>query len=979
MLSVASLASRIFGNSNDRKLKAYRSRVDEINAAEDSVIALTDEELRGRTADFRRQIADGAAIDDLLVPAFATVREAAKRTLGQRHFDMQLIGGMVLHDGKISEMKTGEGKTLVATLPVYLNALTGRGVHVVTVNDYLARRDAEWMGNVYKFLGLTVGCITHELSDDQRRAAYGCDVTYGTNNEFGFDYLRDNMKYSIKEMVQFGGRQGDNATHNFAIVDEVDSILVDEARTPLIISGAVEDKAHQYISVDKIIPQLVAEDFELDEKMRSVVLTEAGNEHVEVLLREAGLLEKDTTLYDVENVSFVHHVNQALRAHKLFLRDRDYIVKNNAVVIIDEFTGRMMEGRRYSEGLHQALEAKENVDVQSENQTLASITFQNFFRLYDKLAGMTGTAVTEANEFMDIYGLEVLEIPTNRPMSRKDEDDEVYRTAKEKYDSIIKLIGDCRERGQPLLVGTTSIEKSETLSAELKKQNIEHQVLNARFHEQEAFIIAQAGVPGAVTIATNMAGRGTDIQLGGNLDMRIAQWLDAETADSREPSHEQIKTQRDIIAAEIAEKKATAISAGGLYVLGTERHESRRIDNQLRGRSGRQGDPGNSKFFLSLEDDLMRIFGSNRMDGMLRRLGLEDGEAIIHPWINKALEKAQSKVEARNFDTRKNLLKYDDVMNDQRKVIFEQRIDMMNDEDIASSVADMRREVVEDLVAKFIPEQAYAEQWDVDGLNEEVKNVFNINVPVKEWAAEEGIADEEIRERLMERVDAAAAKKAAEVGSALMRQIEKAVVLQTLDHLWREHLVTLEHLRQVIGLRGYGQRDPLNEYKSESFTLFESMLERLREAVTGQLMHVQLAQPGDAPDIEDFELPPMEGHHIDPRTGEDEFAVAEAATRANRAGAAGRTKAPGAVAQRNGSSAAKAPMRGKPNGAARNAASKAIAAAPAQAARAKGGQAGVNPTDPDTWGKVSRNAVCPCGSGKKYKHCHGALTAQQQA
>ncbi|MDZ4792329.1 MAG: preprotein translocase subunit SecA [Hyphomicrobiales bacterium] len=979
MLSVASLASRIFGNSNDRKLKAYRSRVDEINAEEDSVIALSDEELRGRTANFRRQIADGAAIDDLLVPAFATVREAAKRTLGQRHFDMQLIGGMVLHDGKISEMKTGEGKTLVATLPVYLNALTGRGVHVVTVNDYLARRDAEWMGNVYKFLGLTVGCITHELSDDQRRAAYGCDVTYGTNNEFGFDYLRDNMKYSIKDMVQFGGRQGDNATHNFAIVDEVDSILVDEARTPLIISGAVEDKAHQYISVDKIIPQLVAEDFELDEKLRSVVLTEAGNEHVEVLLREAGLLEKDTTLYDVENVSFVHHVNQALRAHKLFLRDRDYIVKNNAVVIIDEFTGRMMEGRRYSEGLHQALEAKENVDVQSENQTLASITFQNFFRLYDKLAGMTGTAVTEANEFMDIYGLEVLEIPTNRPMSRKDEDDEVYRTAKEKYDAIIKLIGDCRERGQPLLVGTTSIEKSETLSAELKKQNIEHQVLNARFHEQEAFIIAQAGVPGAVTIATNMAGRGTDIQLGGNLDMRIAHWIDAETADSREPSHGQIKTQRDVIAAEIAEKKATAISAGGLYVLGTERHESRRIDNQLRGRSGRQGDPGNSKFFLSLEDDLMRIFGSNRMDGMLRRLGLEDGEAIIHPWINKALEKAQSKVEARNFDTRKNLLKYDDVMNDQRKVIFEQRIDMMNDEDIASSVADMRREVVEDLVAKFIPEQAYAEQWDVDGLNEEVKNVFNINVPVKEWATEEGIADEEIRERLMERVDAAAAKKAAEVGSGLMRQIEKAVVLQTLDHLWREHLVTLEHLRQVIGLRGYGQRDPLNEYKSESFTLFESMLERLREAVTGQLMHVQLAQPGDAPDIDDFELPPMEGHHIDPRTGEDEFAVAEAVTRANRAGAAGRAKVTGAAAQRNGLSAAKAPMRGKPNGAARNAASKAAAAAPAQAARAKGGQAGVNPTDPDTWGKVSRNAVCPCGSGKKYKHCHGALTAHQQA
>ncbi len=972
MLSVASLATRIFGNSNDRKLKAYRQRVEEINAIEESVVSLTDDELRARTAQFRQQIADGGAIDDLLVPAFATVREAAKRTLGQRHFDVQMIGGMVLHDGRISEMKTGEGKTLVATLPVYLNALTGRGVHVVTVNDYLARRDAEWMGNVYKFLGLTVGCITHELSDEQRRAAYGCDVTYGTNNEFGFDYLRDNMKYSIADMVQFGGRQGDNATHNFAIVDEVDSILIDEARTPLIISGAVEDKAHQYISVDGIIPQLAAEDYEVDEKLRSVTLTEAGNEHAEALLREAGLLEKDSTLYDVENVSFVHHVNQALRAHKLFLRDRDYIVKNGAVVIIDEFTGRMMEGRRYSEGLHQALEAKEGVDVQSENQTLASITFQNFFRLYDKLAGMTGTAVTEANEFMDIYGLEVLEIPTNRPMSRKDEDDEVYRTAKEKYDAIIKLIGDCRERGQPLLVGTTSIEKSETLSAELKKQNIQHQVLNARFHEQEAFIIAQAGVPGAVTIATNMAGRGTDIQLGGNLDMRIAHWIDGETAKGRQPSEDEIKAQRDVIAAEIAEKKAGAIAAGGLYVLGTERHESRRIDNQLRGRSGRQGDPGNSKFFLSLEDDLMRIFGSDRMDGMLRRLGLEEGEAIIHPWINKALEKAQSKVEARNFDTRKNLLKYDDVMNDQRKVIFEQRIDMMNDDDIASTVADMRREVAGDLVARFIPEQAYAEQWDVNGLTEEVSNVFNINVPVKEWAAEEGIADEEIRERLIERVDTAAAKKASDIGSGLMRQIEKAVVLQTLDHLWREHLVTLEHLRQVIGLRGYGQRDPLNEYKSESFTLFESMLERLREAVTGQLMHVQLAQPGDAPDIDDFELPPMEGHHMDPRTGQDEFAAAEAEAKTSRAGA-GRAKAAGKATgpgvARNGAST-KAPLRGKPNDAARN------AAAPAQG---KGRQPATDPASPESWGKVARNALCPCGSGKKYKHCHGALTAQQQA
>jgi preprotein translocase subunit SecA len=974
MISFTSLASRIFGNSNDRKLKSYNSRVAAINAMEDEIAALSDDELRAQTAKFKAEILDGAPLDELLVPAFATVREAAKRTLGQRHFDVQLIGGMVLHEGKISEMKTGEGKTLVATLPVYLNALTGRGVHVVTVNDYLAKRDAEWMGNVYKFLGLTVGCITHELNDDQRRAAYACDVTYGTNNEFGFDYLRDNMKYSIADMVQFGGRKGDNATHNFAIVDEVDSILVDEARTPLIISGAVEDKAHEYQTVNAIIPQLAAEDYEVDEKMKSVVLTEAGNEHAEQLLKEAGLLKPDDNLYDVEHVSFVHHLNQALRAHKLFLRDRDYIVKNKAVIIIDEFTGRMMEGRRYSEGLHQALEAKEGVQIQTENQTLASITFQNYFRLYDKLAGMTGTAATEANEFMDIYGLEVLEIPTNRPMSRKDEDDEVYRTAKEKYDAIIKLIGECRERGQPLLVGTTSIEKSETLSAELKKRNIEHQVLNARFHEQEAFIIAQAGVPGAVTIATNMAGRGTDIQLGGNLDMRMAQWIDAEAEKGREPSHDEIKAQRDVIAAEIAEKKATALAAGGLYVLGTERHESRRIDNQLRGRSGRQGDPGNSKFFLSLEDDLMRIFGSQRMDGMLRRLGLEEGEAIIHPWINKALEKAQSKVEARNFDTRKNLLKYDDVMNDQRKVIFEQRIDMMNDDDIASTVADMRHQVVADLVAKYIPEQAYAEQWDLDGLADEVDKIFDIRPPLKEWAAEEGIADEEIRDRLTERADAAAAKKAAELGSGLMRQIEKAVVLQTLDHLWREHLLTLEHLRQVIGLRGYGQRDPLNEYKSESFTLFESMLERLREAVTGQLMHVQLAQPGDAPDIEDFELPEMEGSHIDPLTGEDDFAIAEAGAR--KSAMLRKNGGPASAAPKNGSGRAARPAAKTAPGGARNAASKASAASTQPGV--KSAQA-VNPADPATWGKVSRNALCPCGSGKKYKHCHGALAAQQTA
>jgi preprotein translocase subunit SecA len=919
MLSFGTLATKVFGSANDRKLKKYGPVVEAINALEPETEKLSDDQLRARTEEFRKRLAAGETLDDLLPEAFATVREAAKRTLGQRHFDVQLVGGMVLHEGRIAEMKTGEGKTLVATLPVYLNALAGRGVHVVTVNDYLANRDAAWMSAVYEFLGLTVGAIVHDMNDAERKAQYACDVTYGTNNEFGFDYLRDNMKYTDAEMVQ--------RAHYFAIVDEVDSILIDEARTPLIISGPLDDRSDFYTTIDVFIPKLVEEDFELDEKTRSVTLTEAGNEHVEQLLQEAGLLKGDS-LYDVENVSVVHHVQQALRAHKLFLRDRDYIVKNDEVVIIDEFTGRMMSGRRYSEGLHQALEAKEHVTIQPENQTLATITFQNYFRLYDKLAGMTGTAVTEADEFMDIYGLDVVEVPTNKDMIRNDEDDEVYRTAKEKYLSIIELIKDAQKRGQPMLVGTTSIEKSEVLSELLKKDKVPHNVLNARYHEQEAHIIAQAGVPGSVTIATNMAGRGTDIQLGGNLDMRLEAWLADEKEKGKEPTPEQVEKKRTEIAADIAKKKQQALDAGGLYVIGTERHESRRIDNQLRGRSGRQGDPGRSRFFLSLEDDLMRIFGSERMDGMLRTLGLKDGEAIVHPWINKALEKAQAKVEARNFDIRKNLLKFDNVMNDQRKAIFEQRRELLGDADLNETVAEMRRYVVDDLVAQAIPEKSYPEQWDLEGLKEQVKNIFGIDLPVTDWADEEGIAEAEIHERLIKATDEAAAKKAAQFGPQTMRQLERAILLQTLDGLWREHLITLEHLRQVIGLRGYGQRDPLNEYKSESFTLFEQMLARLREAVTGQLMHVELARQDEVPPLEEAELPPMEVHHLDPATGEDEFALEGA---------------------------------GAP------------AAGAAKPARARKAAAAVNPADPSTWGKVQRNALCPCGSGKKYKHCHGAF------
>jgi len=905
MVSVAGLAKRIFGTSNDRKIKAYKAGVEAINAFEPSISVLSDDALRAKTSEFRERLNAGETIDDILPEAFACVREAAQRTLGQRHYDVQLIGGMVLNDGRIAEMKTGEGKTLVATLATYLNALPGKGVHVVTVNDYLAKRDAEWMGRLYRFLGMEVGVILHGLNDDERRQAYAADITYGTNNELGFDYLRDNMKYQLGAMVQRG--------HHYAIVDEVDSILIDEARTPLIISGPLEDKSELYVAVDAIIPDLLAEDFELDEKQRTVNPTEAGNEHIEELLREKGVMEEGS-LYDIENITIVHHVNNALKAHKLFQKDKDYIVKSGKIVIIDEFTGRMMEGRRYSEGLHQALEAKERVAIQPENQTLASITFQNYFRMYKKLAGMTGTALTEASEFLDIYGLEVLEIPTNLPVSRKDHDDQVYRSAREKYDAIILEIEDCTKRNQPVLVGTTSIEKSETLSELLKKKKIKHNVLNARYHEQEAAIIAQAGVPGGVTIATNMAGRGTDIQLGGNLDMRLAD----ELAGIDDPATIARKTEE--VKADIAAKKQQALAAGGLYVIGTERHESRRIDNQLRGRSGRQGDPGRSKFYLSLEDDLMRIFGTDRMDGMLQRLGLEEGEAIIHPWINKALEKAQQKVEARNFDIRKNLLKFDNVMNDQRRVIFEQRIDLMHAEDVSDTITDMRRQVIDELVATHIPERAYAEQWDSAGLREGVMALLNLELPIEEWAAEEGIADEEIRERLNAEGDRMMEAKLAAVGPESMRQIEKAVLLQLLDHHWREHLMMLDYLRQAVGLRGYAQRDPLNEYKSEAFELFESLLQRLREDVTRQLAHAQFVS--EVPQLEEPALPEMHAHHVDPSTGEDEMG--------------------GALMPSN------RPIRNDPGVA-------------------------IDPRDPSTWGKVARNESCPCGSGKKYKHCHGAL------
>ncbi|KRB62669.1 preprotein translocase subunit SecA [Rhizobium sp. Root708] len=900
MVSFGGIARKIFGSANDRRVRSFQPNVVDINAIEEKTKALSDEQLAAQTVEFRKLLAEGKTLDDILVPAFAVVREASRRVLGMRPFDVQLIGGMILHSNAIAEMKTGEGKTLVATLPVYLNALSGKGVHVVTVNDYLARRDAATMGKLYSFLGLTTGVIVHGLSDEERAAAYACDITYATNNELGFDYLRDNMKYEKNQMVQRG--------HNFAIVDEVDSILVDEARTPLIISGPLDDRSDLYNTIDAYIPLLVESDYEIDEKQRSANFSEEGTEKLENLLRQAGLL-KGQSLYDIENVAIVHHVNNALKAHKLFQRDKDYIVRNDEIVIIDEFTGRMMPGRRYSEGQHQALEAKEKVQIQPENQTLAQITFQNYFRMYDKLGGMTGTAQTEAEEFGNIYGLDVIEVPTNLPILRIDEDDEVYRTFDEKFKAIIAEIAEAQKRGQPVLVGTTSIEKSELLAEMMRKQGFTNfQVLNARYHEQEAYIVAQAGVPSAVTIATNMAGRGTDIQLGGNLEMRV----------ERELGEVEEGPERDARIAAIVEEikvlKQQAITAGGLYVIATERHESRRIDNQLRGRSGRQGDPGRSKFYLSLQDDLMRIFGSDRMDSMLTKLGLKEGEAIVHPWINKALERAQKKVEARNFDIRKNLLKYDDVLNDQRKVIFEQRLELMESANIAETVSDMRREVIEDLVEKHIPERAYAEQWDAAGLKERTNALLNLDLPVEDWVKEEGIGEDNIRERLTEASNAAFTEKAERFGDDIMRYVERSVVMQTLDHLWREHIVNLDHLRSVIGFRGYAQRDPLQEYKSEAFELFTSLLNNLREAVTAQLMRVELVQ--QAPP--EPEPPIMHAHHIDPDTGEDDFALYQASE---------------------------------------------VVVAPESR----------NPTDPATWGRVGRNEACPCGSGKKYKHCHGAF------
>ncbi|GAB4133981.1 MAG: preprotein translocase subunit SecA [Rhodothalassiaceae bacterium] len=911
MLSFGTLARKVFGSRNDRIVKSMMPRVAAINEREKAFESLSDDELKALTDRFRARLAEGETLDGLLIEAFAAVREAAKRSLGQRHFDVQLVGGMVLHNGDIAEMKTGEGKTLVSTLACYLNALPGKGVHVVTVNDYLARRDAQWMGQVYDRLGMTVGVIVHGLSDDERRAAYAADITYATNNELGFDYLRDNMKFRLEQMVQ--------RPFHFAVVDEVDSILIDEARTPLIISGPTEDKSDLYLRIDRLVRRLEDSHYEKDEKNRTIALTEEGAERIEQILREHGLLKTDN-LYDYENTQIVHHVDQALRAQKMFERDTDYIVKDGKVVIIDEFTGRMMPGRRWSGGLHQAVEAKEGVEIQSENQTLASITFQNYFRMYPKLAGMTGTAATEASEFAEIYNLDVIEIPTNKPVRRIDEHDEFYRTAEEKNRAIVEEIRACREKGQPVLVGTVSIEKSEHLSALLKKEKIKHNVLNARYHEQEAQIVAQAGRFGAVTIATNMAGRGTDIQLGGNFEMRVA----TETADIADEAEREKAIAA--IRAEVEAEKAKVLEAGGLYVIGTERHESRRIDNQLRGRSGRQGDPGRSKFYLSLQDDMMRIFGPQRMDAMLLRLGIEEGEAIVHPWLNRAIEKAQEKVEARNFEARKHVLKFDDVMNDQRKVIFEQRREIMAAEDVSEMVKDMREDTVEAIWRAHIPPKSYAEQWDIDGLHVEVKRVLAIDPPLADWVAEEGVDDATILERLMHEADRHMAAKATRYTPAIWRQVEKSLLLQIVDQEWKDHLANLDYLRQAVNLRAYAQRNPLNEYKTEAFSMFEAMLGHVRESVTQMLAHVELKTEAPPP------LPEapqgVEGHHLDPTTGEDRFAAAAGRGRIANAG--------GTVLRRESDGA-------------------------------------VDPNNPASWGRVSRNAPCPCGSGRKYKHCHGAL------
>ncbi|RHZ96834.1 preprotein translocase subunit SecA [Cereibacter sphaeroides] len=907
MLGLGTLARKIFGTPNDRKVKSVRSLVARINDLEPEFQALSDEGIKQKTAEFQRRVQEGGeSLDDLLPEAFANCREGARRALGLRAFDVQLMGGIFLHQGNIAEMKTGEGKTLVATFPAYLNALAGKGVHVVTVNDYLAKRDAEWMGKVYAQLGLATGVVYPFQSDEEKKAAYAADITYATNNELGFDYLRDNMKASKEEMRQRG--------HFFAIVDEVDSILIDEARTPLIISGPSQDRSDLYTKVDKLIPELVEEHYKLDEKTRNVTFTEEGNEFLEKRLLETGLLPEGQSLYDPESTTIVHHVNQGLRAHKLFHRDQQYIVRDDEIMLIDEFTGRMMRGRRLSDGLHQAIEAKEGVSIQPENVTLASVTFQNYFRLYGKLGGMTGTAATEAEEFMEIYGLGVVEVPTNRPVARADEHDAVYRTAREKHDGIVASIKDAHERGQPILVGTTSIDKSEALSDLLKSAGIPHNVLNARQHEQEAQIVADAGKLGAVTIATNMAGRGTDIQLGGNVEMKVMQALAADpTAHPDEV--------RARIEAEHAEEKERVKEAGGLFVLGTERHESRRIDNQLRGRSGRQGDPGRSAFFLSLEDDLMRIFGSDRLDKVLSTLGMKEGEAIVHPWVNKSLEKAQAKVEARNFDIRKQLLKFDDVMNDQRKAIFSQRLEIMETEDLSEIAQDMRYQVIDDLIDQHMPPRSYADQWDIEGMHRAVQDKLGLDAPLAKWAQEEGVDQDVVRERLCEASDRQMTEKAEAFGPETMRSIEKQILLQTIDAKWREHLLTLEHLRSVVGFRGYAQRDPLSEYKTEAFALFESMLNSLRQDVTQKLAQVR------------------------PLSEEEQQAMMRQFLDQQRAAAA-----------------AEAPVAPAPQPA---------AAAPQPTPELVGAEAGE--PDPAAWGNVARNDPCPCGSGLKYKHCHGRL------
>ena len=908
---IGSLARKIFGSANDRYIKRQYKTVEKINALEAEISPLSDEQLKAKTDEFRARIKQGETLDELLPEAFAVVREAAKRTLGQRHYDVQLIGGIVLHHGQIAEMKTGEGKTLVATLAAYLNALDGKGVHIVTVNDYLAKRDAEWMGQVYRFLGLTVDYIVHEKNDEQRRAAYNADILYATNNELGFDYLRDNMKFRLVDLVQ--------RPFNYAIVDEVDSILIDEARTPLIISGAAEDSSEKYILVNRIIPQLSEDDYEKDEKARQVTLTEKGMVHVEELLKQVGLITEGG-LYDLANVSLVHHVNQALRAHKMHTRDVDYIVKDGKVMIIDEFTGRMMEGRRYSDGLHQAIEAKEGVQIQSENQTLASITFQNYFRLYPKLAGMTGTAMTEEAEFNDIYNLSCVEIPTNRPVIRQDLHDEIYRTEREKFDAIIKTIIECHEKGQPVLVGTASIEKSELVADLLaKRTDLKFEVLNARHHEREAAIVAQAGVSGAITIATNMAGRGTDIQLGGNVDMRLKQLLKGDETP------EQIEALRAKIKQEVEADKEKVKAAGGLYILGTERHESRRIDNQLRGRSGRQGDPGTSKFFLSLEDDLMRIFGSERMSVMLQRLGLPEGEPLVHPWISKALEKAQQKVEERNFDIRKNLLKYDNVMNEQRKVIYEQRRELMAADDVSETVTDMCHDQIRNLIYKNIAYGSSPKEWNAEAIKQDLARLSGILLPVEEWINEPEMDSEKLVDKATEALDAAQKAKNADIPADIVRMVEKSILLQELDTLWKDHIATLDYMRHTIVLRAYGQKDPLNEYKKEAFNLFSEMLNQLSEKVAFILMRTVIQQ-NSASDLEEKNArqAKMQAVHESPVNL----------------------------------------LSGKPTS---------ETPAPEKQMPFSYGKQQIDPNDPSTWGKVARNDPCPCGSGKKYKHCHGQV------